>query len=168
MITQEGARTPRTIRAISVGDNTYLDADIPCGLFEACNGHRYLIARDNDFKFAVALTNRNLPTFTWQRLGSQPLEYGRWRGPCRLRLTHALAMDSSKTLGTVGIGDGSATLLCRTGKHRKNWMPLGLVGRAGYEFCDYDGWILEAISSGQPFFERSAGVVDVTMAIDFG
>ena len=144
------------VPSMIVGQKAYLDANIRCGLFEGSRGNRYLVGWDTGVKFAVALTHHDLPAFTTQDLNRNAIDYGRWWGPCRLRLTSAEEGDTpDQQPGKVGVGDQNAILLCRSLTGRANWMPLGYVGRTGRYFRDYDGWALETVQGGFRFFERS-------------
>ncbi len=51
-----------------IGADVYLDRDIGLGLFEACNGNKYLITNVCGAKVALALQHRHVPAFTCHRL----------------------------------------------------------------------------------------------------
>jgi hypothetical protein len=58
------------------GFDTYLNRDADYGLFEACNGNKYVVTQDFNLKIAVVLTHCHVPPFTYKVLGQQPIEYG--------------------------------------------------------------------------------------------
>lgn len=146
-------QVPATPR-LSVGQDTYLDKSIEHGLFEACNGNKYLVTRDNGIKFAVALSHRHLPAFTCQPLTRQPLEYGQWWGPCRLRLTRAWPHGSRTEPGVVGFFENLACLDCRPIDGVSSSITIGRIFSDDYCMRDFDGWALEPIEINYPFFER--------------
>lgn len=140
---------------LSFGDTIYLDADTPCGLFEACNGNKYIITEDFSTKIAIALVHRHLPPFTWQGLHQQPLEYGYWYGPYRIRLIHALRGKlTNRRPGTIAVGDRHASVECGYVGQKSALISLGYVGAKGFDFRDFDGWLVEPTAVGEPFFQQ--------------
>lgn len=152
---KRAASKARGTRSLPVGNDTYLNRHTEHGLFEACNGNKYLITEDCGINIAVALSHRHLLPFTCQPLGLQPLEYGQWWGPCRLRLTHAVPRrDARMKLGTLGLMGPYATIDCRSAGGGTHGVPIGAIGAAPYGFRDFDAWALEPIELHYPFFER--------------
>lgn len=173
MNTRNDTSESQISRPLSVGEQTSLSAATPFGLFEACSGNRYLVTEeyaedrgDTYIPVAITLNHLHLPRFSWQRLSDEPLEFGIWRGPFRLRLMHSLPHDHDVSYdkpGLIGIAQQDANILCRAGRGRCRWMSLGAVGEKGFDLCnlhetdwlDFDRWAIEPITAEHPFAERT-------------
>lgn len=150
------ARTSKemVIRFMSIGESTYLDADIVRGLFKACNGNRYVVVHNSGHKFAVAVRHSFLPQFSIRRLSNKRLEYGTWWGRPLLRLTHAAVRDpSADDAGIISLRDEYAYLRCHSEEGRLDWVPIGWVGPKADGYC-FDAWALDAPDLYFPFVER--------------
>jgi hypothetical protein len=135
-------------RRASPGDQMYLEDGTPHGLFEACNGNRYIVTEDLG-PVAIALRHRFLPPFTWEYLDEQLLEYGRWLGPYRL-LVKEFASRQGR-LGTIKIERGNASLTCPGHTGHLQPIHIGLFKTKGRQF--FAGWEIECLATKSTFFE---------------
>jgi len=136
------------------GQDAYLDRDIGYGLFQACNGSKYLITADLGVKIAIALSHRFLPAFTFVPLSHQALDYGEWWGSCRLSLTHPAPRGSRTAPGRIGIIEHYASMDCCSETGRAQAIALGAIGSDAHHWREFDGWAFEPAEVSHPFFER--------------
>lgn len=136
----------------------YLNEETPCGIFLSTNGNKYIVTDhnflgdDHMFRVAISLVNTSIPPFTWLALDEHPSDTGNWLGPCRIRLLNALAEDCVMGFpGVITTGDQHASIQCRH-LHGVEMVSLGHVGRQGFEFRDFDGWVLESTLGSECFF----------------
>lgn len=145
----------------STGMETYLNTRIWRGLFEACNGHRYLIVQRPERMIAITLRHTYLPAFSYQTLHKQPLEYGQWWGAASLRLTHgAKGRVPRNTTGLITVKDDYVFLSCHGEDGKVEWVHIAFaVWRDECErFAYCDGWVLDSPSAGGAvFLNRSPG-----------
>lgn len=128
----------------------------PAGLFESDDGNKYIIAFEDGRAIAITLAHRTIPPFTCLDLREQAPQRGRWWGPYRLRLIHALPGSSRpRTTGTIGLFAGSVILDCRSVHDDLISRTLGYFPEDDGHDRDYDGWIVEAVEGERLFFERS-------------
>lgn len=131
-----------------------LNSETPAGLFQPHKDHKYLVIDYGDAKIAVALANPHLPPFTWFGLCSIDVDWGRWLGPYRLRLIHAVPAFRDGEPGTIQLCDGAAFIHSRGLNSEDGYFPLADVGADLSRDRNYNGWTVEAVSE-RLFFERS-------------
>ena len=153
---------PRKVSNRPEHEKIYLCDRTPSGLFKDSDGNKYLTVdhyiqeRDCTLGVAIALAHSDLRPFTWQVLGQQPLGYGSWHGSYRIRLVDALEQECSMGCpGVVSVGDRHASIRCPDLTGTCHMISLGYVGKKGFMFRDFDGWIIETSERGDIFFRTS-------------
>lgn len=137
-----------------VAQQAYLNNRMPRGLFEACNGNKYLVVQDSDEKYAIILSHAHRPAFTHCDIKRRPLEYGTWWGRSRLRLTNAVKGRGEAAPGILKIEDSWVLLSCFDSRGSLQWCPIGWGAGNAAEGMKFDGWGLEAEEVDYDFFHR--------------
>ena len=137
-----------------VAQQAYLNNRMPRGLFEACNGNRYLIVQCDLKKYVVVLAHAYHSAFAYCKLKRRPLEYGTWWGRARLRLTHAVDGDAADAPGIILIEGGWVLICCADLQGSLHWCPIGWNAGEAKEGMKFDGWKLEAEDVEYDFFNR--------------
>lgn len=145
-------KNQRIKRNLAIGEATSLDASLPCGLFKADSGNRYIIGRHLRIPFALALCHRDWPEFTYRALSSEPIERGRWWGPWEIQLTHEVPDYSFHGLGCLSIIAPDHLILCRDSNGDGEWLILGDVDMTEPDHANYDGWSIRPLNRNVPFF----------------
>lgn len=155
-------QAPMKIGNPTARGKTYLCDTTPCGLFKDFDGNKYLITdhyvdeEDCVLGVAIALAHSDLPRFTWQVLGPEPLGRGRWYGPYRIRFVDALARECGMGHpGVITVGDRHASIQCTDKAGKCHMISLGYVGRKGLLFKDFDGWMIEMDDGSGVFCETA-------------
>lgn len=132
-----------------------LDQETPCGMFESDQGDRYLVIEDEEGKLAIALRHRKRRPFFRHLLSQRKIATGNWLGNCELQLTHrSEANPMAQAVGTLGIDEGSVSLLCRQQRSNICWRPLARIPLSD-PLTEYDGWRL--MKAGCVFHEQLPG-----------
>jgi hypothetical protein len=153
MITKSRLRDPSN-RFMSVGEYAYLDGEIDVGLFEACNGDRYLIVQTSAvFRVAISLSHGSRGAFRWTALEDRPIQYGRWWGPWQLTLNHAFPEQKEDRRGIITCSDGELTMECRGRGGAMESIFLGPSRGASNSFA-FDAWSIHAKKVEFPFLEH--------------
>lgn len=143
-------------RYLFPGEATYLDNEIWPGLFEACNGNRYLIATERNCGRAIVLNHDYLPRLTTIKLDKRHREYGNWWGRLQVRLYHiATGVAPDERPGLISFQGTDCYLSCVGKSGRVSLMRIGFSGEVCRTLC-FDGWSLDASSIGHAFLARSA------------
>jgi hypothetical protein len=134
------------------GEEMYLNRDTPNGVFEACNGNKYIITTWQDLPTLIALGHRHLEPFTWDGLGKWPMEFGKWWGPYQLILTHSTTSKLEKP-GIINVGESAVTMHCPDGEGGENWVDLSDI-RPDADPGRFDGWSVQLHWGFGIFFSR--------------
>lgn len=138
-------------RVLTYIDDIRLDQKTPYGLFESDQGNRYLVTGNDDYKIAITLRHHSNQAFTWQRLTRRKIATGNWLGDGDIELVHRRHKQSLALVGTLGMDEFGASLLCHPGDSDCQWVNLGDVAYS-QPLTDYDGWRI--LKDGRVFFEQ--------------
>ena len=139
-------------------DYTFLDKHTPVGLFAiSCGCRLYLVVQHEDRKRAISLTAWDDPAFSVTELTKERLEFGRWWGAPRLRLTTIMRGFIPPLATGIILTDGDELMLsCVMPGGTREWLPIGVVDVPDdYDVQYFCGWQLDDPGSPYPYFERN-------------
>lgn len=123
-----------------VGEIRPMDLETPYGLFEGMDDDWYLIGSDPDYKLAIVLAHRELPTFTCLRLRPTPFTGGFWWG--KFQVAAGPSVDDFRSTET-GLMSGDSwptlSLQCHGNLTNTQWIELGRVTKVNEDIDEAEG-----------------------------